>query len=220
MVDFGSITKVFSHYLVSGAFWVIIAIVAVVLIGFFYGYMNRRSKLKYNVIELVRFGNGKVGMNLFKGGIFKVNTFLFGFFDYGNELVTKCSDGRIIQQAQTSELHDVMGKKGFICMRSPRDSNILVPISKFKFENLEGIFAIAPSDYTDASARIFREAVKETAGTWEKILPYIAIGVLVVAFIITIVICNQMTTHTTDKVGQLLIQGCSNNLNVKAGATP
>lgn len=79
---------------------------------------------------------------------------------------------------------------------------------------------IAPSDFTDASARIFREAVKETTGTWEKILPYIAIGVLVVAFIITIVICNQMTNHTTDKVGNLLIQGCSNNLNVKPAGTP
>lgn len=140
MVNLGGITGAFTHYLTSGAFWVIISIVIVVLIGFFYGYMNRRSKLKYNCIELVRFGNGKIGMNLFKAGIFKVNTFLFGFFDYGSEFVTKCSDGRIIQQAQTGELHDVFGKKGFVCMRSPKDLKILVPISKFKFDNLQAIW--------------------------------------------------------------------------------
>lgn len=212
-MDFGSLAGSVGGYVKSGAFWLIVVIVLVAAIVFFYGYMTRRSKLKYNCLEMVRFGNGKVGINETKAGVFKTKTFLMGLFDYGQESVMKVADGRVIEGARTSQLHDVSGKKGFIVMRSPKDSKILVPIGKVDFDNMKAIFAIAPGDYREAATRLYNEAVKETQGTWEKLLPYVAIGLCVVLTIINVVVNMQMTNHTTDKVGEILIQGCSNSQN-------
>jgi hypothetical protein len=209
-MDMGEIAGSFGNYAKSGAFWLIIVVVICAAIIFFYGYMTRRSKLKYNCIELVRFGNGKIGANQMKAGVFKTKTFLMGLFDYGNESVMKVTDGRVIEKAKTTNLHEIFGKRGYVVMRSPKDSQILVPISKVDFDNLQAVFAIAPGDYRDASTRIYNEAIKETQGTWEKLLPYVAIGLCVVLTIINVVVNMQMTNHTTDKVGELLIQGCSN----------
>jgi hypothetical protein len=219
MVDFSNITSMFTGWLFSGMFWIIITFVLLVGIAFFYGYFSRRGKLKYTCLEFVRFGNGKVGINQMKAGLFGTKKFL-GFFDYGREKVIKVSDGRIIQQAKSSHLHDIFGKKGYIVMRKPNDNKILVPLSKIEFDNMNLLMAIAPADYRDASVRIFNQAVEETKGTWEKLLPYIAIGLCVVLTIINVVVNMQMTNHTIDKVGNMLIGGCSNAQNVKPSTTP
>lgn len=219
MPDMSSVTSIFTGYAMSGMFWLVIAFVAVILIIFFYGYFSRRGKLKYTCLEFVRFGNGKVGINKTTAGVFGAKTFL-AFFDYGREKVMKTSDGRIIQQAKTSYLHDIFGKKGFLVMRSPKDNKILVPIGKAEFENMNLLMSIAPADFRDASSRIFHEAVEETKGTWEKLLPYIAIGLCVVLTIINVVVNMQMTNHTTDKVGSMLISGCQNVQNVKTSTSP
>jgi hypothetical protein len=219
MPDLSNVTSVFSGYFASGTFWFVIALVVIVVLLFFYGYFSRKGKLKYFCLEFVRFGNGKVGINKRKAGIFGTKTFL-GFFDYGREKLMKTSDGRIIQGAKTSYLHDIFGKKGFILIRSPRDNKILVPISKAEFANMNLLMSIAPGDFRDASSRIFHEAVEETKGTWEKLLPYIAIGLCVVLTIINVVVNMQMTNHTTDTVGNMLITGCKNTQNVKAGTSP
>jgi hypothetical protein len=215
----GNIQGVLTSYLSSGMFWFVISILLIILIGFFYGYFSRRSKLKYNCLELVRYGNGKVGINLTKAGIFKSKLFL-GMFDYGRESLYKTSDNKIIQQGKTSQLHDIFGKKGFIVMRSPKDAKLLLPISKVDFDNLKAIFDIAPADFRESSVRIFREAVEETKGTWEKLLPYIAIGLCVIMTIINVVVNMQMTNHTTDKVGNMLIAGCQNTVNTKPSTSP
>ena len=214
-MDLGGIMGSFGTYVKSGAFWLVIVIVICIVIVFFYGYMTRRTKLKYNCLEMVRFGNGKVGINLMKAGVFKTQTFLGVLFDYGQESVTKVTDGRVIEGARTSNLHEIMGKKGFVVMRSPKDNKILIPIGKVEFDNLKAVYAIAPGDYRDAATRLYNEAVKETQGTWEKLLPYIAIGLCVVLTIINVVVNMQMTNHTTDKVGEILVQGCSNKQNVQ-----
>jgi len=218
-MDLGSITGSIGTYAKSGMFWLIVIVVVVVAVGFFYLYMTRRSKLKYNCIELISFGNGKVGMNKTKAGIFKSHTTFFGLMDYGPEFVVKTADGKIIQKARTSHLHDIFGKKGFICVRKTEDPKILVPIGKVKLSNLLVLFDIAPANYRDASTQIFNEAVNETKGTWEKLLPYIAVGIVVVLTIISIVINMQMTNNTVNKVGSMLIQGCQNQQNVKPAGT-
>ena len=104
-------------------------------------------------------------------------------------------------------------------MRSPKDNKILVPINKIDFNNLQAVFAIAPAEYRDASTRIYNEAIKETQGTWEKLLPYVAIGLCVVLTLVNVVVNMQMTNHTTDKVGDMLIQGCSNKANTVPAST-
>jgi len=218
MADMSGIGNMLAGYVKSSAFWVTMIIILCLVIIFFYGYFSRKSKLKYECLEFVRFGNGKVGVNHSKAGIFKSKTFLF-FFDYGRESRVKTSQNKVIENAKTSYLHDIFGKKGFVVIRNPKDPKILVPISKVEFGNLDLLFEIAPAEYRDASVRIYREAVDETKGLLDKILPYIMVALCVFLCIITVVICMQMTNHATDKVGDTLIQGCSNVQNVKPSTT-
>jgi hypothetical protein len=219
VVDVGSISNIVAGYAKTSAFWLTLSIVLVAAIALIYGWMSRKSKLKYNCLEVVRYGNGKIGLNSLKAGYLKRKTFMH-LFDYGNEKFIKTSDNRVIEKAKTSQLHDIFGKKGFICLRSPKDPKVLVPISKVEFDNLNLLFEIAPGDYRDTAVRIFNEAVEETKGTWERILPYVMVGLCIFLCIITIVIVMQMTNHATDKVGQLLINGCSNAQNVKPSGAP
>jgi hypothetical protein len=214
MVDLGNIASSFAGYAKSGMFWLVVLILILGLVFFFYAYVSRRGKLKYECLELVSFGNGKIGMNKSKAGVFKSKSMFFGLIDYGSEYVIKTADGKIIEKAKTSQLHDIFGKKGFICVRKTEDPKILVPIGKVKFDNMLLMFDIAPADYRDASTRIFKEAVDETKGTWEKLLPYIAIGLCVVLTIVNVVVNMQMTNNTVNKVGGMLIEGCRNQQNV------
>jgi len=218
-MNLGSLNAVVGNYVKSGGFWLVVTLILIIAIVLFYGYFSRRSKLKYNCIEFVRFGNGKVGLNLMKAGNFGTKNFLL-LFDYGREKVIKTSDNRIIQQAKSSHLHDVFGKKGYLCLRKPNDNKILVPLSKVDFDNMNLLLAIAPADYRDASVRIFNQAVEETKGTWEKLLPYIAIGLCIVMTIINVVVNMQMTNNTVNKVGDMLIGGCENAQNVKPTNAP
>jgi hypothetical protein len=218
-MDFSSIGPIVAGYAKNSLIWMLLIIILTIGIFFIYGWLVRRSKLKYFALEFVRFGNGKVGVNQMKAGLFKSKTFLFGLFDYGNEFVMKTTNNKIIQGAKSTHLHDIFSKKGYILIRSPKDPKILVPISKVEFENLQAVMAIAPGDYRDASIRLVNEAIKETAG-WEKLLPYIAVGLVVVMTIINVVVNMQMTNHTTDKVGDILVRGCSNAQNTQPAGTP
>lgn len=207
----GTIGSSITGWVTSGLFWTVTGVIIVAIIAFFYLSMSRRGKLKYNVLEVVRFGNGKTGVNLLKAGIFKNKTTFFGLLDYGSENIFKTSDGRKIQGAKTSQLHDVLGKKGFWVVRKTDDPKILIPLDKVYIQNLEALLNIAPADFRDVSTEIVNNALKETAGGWEKILPYLAIGVIVILCIITVVINQQMTNNTVDKVGKMLIEGCRNS---------
>lgn len=220
MVDFGALGSTAVSWLKSGMFWIIGIIIVMFIVGGFYLMMRRRGKLKYNVLEIVAFGNGKLGINRFKAGLFGIKTTLFGLFDYGAESVTKTNDGRIIQKAKTYHLHDLFGKKGYVVVRKPDDNKILVPVSKVYLKNLALLLEIAPSNYRDASVDIIKATENETKGTWEKILPYVAIGLIVVLTIISIVINQQMTNNTVEKVGNLLISGCENAQNTAPGTSP
>jgi hypothetical protein len=215
-----SITTGFVNWAKSGLFWTIGGIIVLFIIFYFYAFMSRRSKLKYNCLEVIRFGNGKVGVNLVKAGVFKRKRAFFGLIDHGMENCFKVADGREIEQARTSFLHDIFGKKGFWLVRKANDPKILVPVRRVDVRNLELLMEIAPADYREAGVRLFREAQKETSSTWEKILPYIAIGLIVILCIITVIINQQMTNNTVDKMGKLATQGCSNVGASKAGVSP
>jgi hypothetical protein len=224
LVDIGgmtsSITSGFIGWAKSGLFWTVGGIIIVIIIFYFYAYMSRRGKLKYNCLEVIRFGNGKTGINYMKAGVFKRKRAFFGLIDYGEENCFKVADGREIQGAKTSYLHDIMGKKGFWLMRKADDPKILVPISRVDVDNLQALLAIAPADYREASVKLFREAQKETSALWEKVLPFIAMGLVIVLCIITVIINQQMTNNTVDKVGKILIEGCQNAQAVTPSGTP
>jgi len=219
-MEMGNITGMLAGWLGSGIFWTLGILLIGFLVMFFYIYMSRRSKLKYICLELVPFGNGKVGVNRTKAGLFKRKTWFFGLIDYGAESVYKVADGRIIQNAKTSQLHDIMGKKGFVVTKKHDDPKILVPINKVRIENLEILLEIAPADYREASTTIIQNSIKETQSNWEKIMPYVAIGIIVMLCIVSIIINQQMTNNTVNKVGNMLIEGCQNTANTQPSGAP
>jgi hypothetical protein len=189
----------------SGIFWLIVAVIitvcAVILL-----YVYKKSKLKYSCIELVSYGNGKVGINKTQAGTFKKGSAMFGLLDTGRESCFKTADGKVILEASTDDLHDIFGKKGFIVRRKDDDPKILVPISKIEWKNNRALFDIAPADFRDASVSIIADANKETQGWAEKYLPYVMLGGIVIFFVVSFILASQFFNRTVDKAGEILIK--------------
>jgi len=222
-MDFAGIFSAFGTWFSSGLAWLIFAVFLTVGTAILLVHL-KRTKLKYNCLELVSFGNGKVGMNTMKAGVFKKKTMLFGLIDVGKESVFKTSDNRIIQEANTDDLHDIkVGKsarKGFIVRRKDDDGKILVPISKVSWQNEKAIFEIAPADFRDASINIVEGATKETQGWADKYLPYIMLGGMIIFFIVGFILASQFFNRTVDKAGEILLQAGKNAGNVAGGSSP
>lgn len=218
MVDWSGVGTIAMSWVSSGFFWMILTIVFTLGIGFLL-WINKRRKLKYNVDELISFGNGKVGINSMRAGIFKKKTAVFGLWDYGNESVYKTNDGRTIFEATSDDLHDIRGKKGFIVRRKDDDARILVPISNISWRNEKAIFEIAPADFRDASVNIVNDATKETQGWAEKYLPYIMLAGIVIFFIISMILATQFFNRTVDKAGEILKQAGENAGAVASSTT-
>jgi len=218
MVGFGDLSGVMGGWLSSGLFWFVMTILLTIGVFSILG-INKRRRLRWNCLEFISYGNGKVGINMLRAGIFKKKTTIFGLWDYGNENVIKCSDGRIILEGTTDDLMDIMGKKGFMLRRKDDDPKILVPISKVKWENEKAIFEIAPADFRDASVNIVDTASKETQTWADKYLPYIMLGGMVIFFIVGFILASQFFNRTVDKAGEILIKVSANAGNAQPSTT-
>jgi hypothetical protein len=232
--DLSTFTGIFMTWMSSGIFWLIFSAVltfSMILIL----WWKKRTRLKYNALELISYGNGKTGFNISKAGVFKTKSALGGLWDYGNEFVFKLNDGRIIAGASTDHLQDLFGRKGFIVRRKDDDPKIVVPVDKilwkikvqcpkcqYKFiQNSEyPLFQIAPSDYRDASTRIIDDATKETQGFMEKYLPYIMLGAVIIFFVISMILATQFFNRTVDKAGEILKQAGTNAGNTVPTTAP
>jgi len=215
----GDIGGVMKGWLSSGLFWMVMAILLTVGILVLLKVQKNR-RLKWNVLEFVSYGNGKVGINKLRAGIFKKKSYLFGLWDYGHENTVKCADGRLILEASTEDLQDLMGRKGFMVRRKDDDPKILVPISKVKWENEAPLFAIAPADFRDASVNIVDTASKETQTWADKYLPYIMLGGMVVFFIVGFILASQFFNRAMDKSIEIQKMSCGNFNNVQPGGAP
>jgi len=218
-VGLGTFFGAFGQWFSSGMFWFIMAILLTIGIVILL-VVQKNRKLKYNCIELVSFGNGKVGINYLKAGVFKKKSMFFGLIDTGKESVFKTNDDRIIQEANTDDLHDIAKKKGFIVRRKDDDPKILVPISKVDWKNEKAMFEIAPADFRDASVNIVEGATKETQGWADKYLPYIMLGGMVIFFIVGFILASQFFNRTVDKSGEILVEVSKNVGNVAGGQSP
>jgi hypothetical protein len=208
-----------SGWLSSGLFWLIIGIgLTIGVISLL--VVNRNRKLKYNCLELINFGNGKVGINKLKAGTFKKKSIFFGLFDVGSENVYKTSDGRIIPEANSDDLHDIMNKKGFILRRKDDDPKLLVPISAIGWKNERALFEIAPADFRDASVNIVEGATKETQSWADKYLPYIMIGGIIIFSIVAFILASQFFNGAMDRALQIQKQSCTNQINAQTGSSP
>ena len=208
-VGFSAISGQLMGWLSSGIFWLVITIILTVGIIVLLIFSKRR-RLKWNALEFLNYGNGKVGINKLRCGIFKKKNAVFGLWDYGTENTIKCADGRIILEGTTGDLHDIMGKKGFLLRRKDDDPKILVPISKVKWENEAPLFQIAPADFRDASVNIVDTASKETQNWADKYLPYIMLGGMVIFFIVGFILASQFFNRAMDKSLELQKLNCNN----------
>jgi len=218
MAGFGDIGGVMTGWLSSGLFWLVMTILltAGVLILL---KVNKSRKLRWNALELLSYGNGKVGINSLRAGIFKKKTTLFGLYDYGNENVIKTDDGRTILEVTTDDLMDIFGKKGFLLRRKDDDPKILVPISKVSWLNEKALLEIAPADFRDASVNIVDTASKETQTWADKYLPYIMLGGMVVFFIVGFILASQFFNRAMDKSIEIQRMSCDNFASAQPSTT-
>ena len=220
MVDFfDSIGGTVMNWLGSGLFWFVMAIlltggITILLI------VQKRRKLKYNAKEIISYGNGKIGMNALRVGIFKKKMAFFGLWDYGTENCFKTDDGRIVLEVSTDDLMDIEGKKGFILRRKDDDPKILVPINKITWKGETALFEIAPADFRDASVNIVDSSTKETQNWADKYLPYIMLGGMVIFFIVGFILASQFFNRTVDKAGEILTKVSQNAGTVAPGTAP
>jgi len=217
-MSLGTFFGAFATWFSSGIFWFVMAILLTIGITILL-VVQKRRKLKYNCLELVSFGNGKVGINYLRAGSFKKKSMFFDLWDYGTESCFKTNDGRIILEARTGDLHDLNKRKGFIVRRKDDDPKILVPITDIGWKNQKALFDIAPADFRDASLNIIESASKETQSWADKYLPYIMLGGMVIFFIVGFILASQFFNRTVDKAGEILIRVSENAGSVTPSTT-
>ena len=171
--------------------------------GMFGGlYFRKKRKLKYPTVEVVPLGNGSVGFLQTYSGFFKKKKTLFGLLDFGGEEEMQMKDGRKILNASSEDFIEINGKRGPLVMRKGSDPEILVQISKLQLdERSQSLLAsIAPGDYRDAASQLIESADRETMKKWEKVLPYVIIGSLVLLVLITLIVTFQFANNNLDKM--------------------
>ena len=174
----------------SGVFWVVfVAILGGVVFGSL--LVRKNAKFHYKAIIFTDNGNGKVGMRFTKVGWFKSKKFLGGLLDVSGERRMETKDGRIVQQASSTDLHELGFKPCMLLEEKSDDPKILVPIKRFKVTNLEALMQIAPADFRDASSKIIDDAEKESLSKWETLAQILVYGLLAIVLFISIILVIQ-----------------------------
>lgn len=76
------------------------------------------------------------------------------------------------------------------------------------------LLQIAPGDYRDAAEELISSAERETMKKWEKVLPYVAIGVVVLFAIIVIIVAIQFANNSMDKADRILQRAEATNAQI------
>jgi len=111
---------------------------------------------------------------------------------------------------------EIIGKDG-----KPTGKYKLVPkdtkaIKGIDIVNNRLLLEIAPGDFRHASSEIAFNAEKETMSKLEKILPYVSLGLMAVAFIIAIILIIQMVKQGQAEAKDLILEaGRMNKENLK-----
>jgi hypothetical protein len=191
-------------------FWLIMALIFV-LVAFGFLLIRKKKKLSVSIIEITPLGRGKVGLKSgrkLKGGWFKHKTAFFGLWDYGYEEVFKTKDNRQVLSISSEDYHEINGKMGLICMRSPEDPRILVPVNKMEMKNGELLNEIAPADYRSVVVDIIKKAEKETSDRTDKIMQWVFWGgIIIFSFIAIAMIVNMVKSGQTEAKDLILEAG-------------
>ena len=219
LIDTSQFTGGMFSILSSLLFWLVLAIIFVI-VAFMFLVVKKNKKLSINIIECTPLGRGKLGVKAgkkLKGGWFKHKTTFFGLWDYGYEEVFKTKDKRTVLSVSSEDYHEINGKMGLICLRSPEDPKILVPVSKATIENGDLLFKIAPADYRSTVVDIVKKAEKETQDKTDKIVQWVMWGGIIIFSFIAIVMIVQMVKNGQSEAKDLILEaGKMNTANLKA----
>jgi hypothetical protein len=197
MVSLGGIGSTVQGALFSWGFWLLMAVVTV---GVVFGslYMRKKGKYKFPAFVLCDVGNGKAGVEPLRAGWFKSKKLLGGLIEVGGERRLELNDGRIVQQASTTDCHQIKGKAGFLLFEKPDDPKIVVPLHKCHLskESQEVLWKIAPADFRDAGLNIIEDAKKESMSNWTTTAQILVFGFVGVVLFISIILTIQYAKNT------------------------
>lgn len=202
MVDFSGIGGSAIGWLQTWVFWLAIGLL---LAGGFIGglLIRKRRKLKYPSCEIVPLGGGTVGLLIKdKGaGYFKKKKTLFGLLDFGGEEELTLKDGRKVFNSSSEDFIEINGRRGVLVTRKGDDPEIVVQVASVNLgqESRKMLMEIAPGDYRDAADDLMNRAEREMMKKWEKILPYVAVALIIIGAIIAIIVVIQFANHNLDK---------------------
>ena len=214
-MDTSSFTGGMFGLLSTFLFWGVL-VLFLVFIGFVFLMIRKGKKLSVPIIELTPLGRGKFGVKTgkkLKGGWFKHKTTFFGLWDYGYEEVFRTKDHRKVLSVSSEDYHEINGRMGLLCMRSPEDPKILVPISRAKVENGDILFKIAPADYRSVVVDIVKSAEKETQDKVDKIMQYVFWGGIIIFSFIAIILITQMVKNGQTEAKDLMLEAGKMNVD-------
>jgi hypothetical protein len=186
---------------------IIVLLLALGAIGILGGlYLRKRGKLNRPVIEMIDLGNGFYEFIQTKGGWFKKRFTFGGLWDYGNEKAFRLKDGTIVPEVTHNDYRIINGKKGLIVIRDPLDPKFAFPVSRFNLDKDSKMLMgnIASADLRDAAVTAIEQADAEMQMKWEKIMPYIAAGLILISIVIVVILMTQYGSHMVDKSSETL----------------
>ena len=201
-----NLSGIIQAWIIDPLFWVLIIVMFLVFTAGFL-YIRKKRKLVYPAAEIVDLGRGKTSLNfLGKGGAgwFGKETFLFGLWDYGEE-VLRTNKGELISDFSEEDFQEINGRRGVVFYRDPV-KRLLFPINRLAVLNKELALEIAPADYTDAAISIIRKAEKETSDWKEKALQFIAWAMIVLFSFIAIIMIINMIKNSQMEASKLVLE--------------
>jgi len=198
-------------------------VIAIIVVVFGYLWLRRRRKLMYPCAEIVDLGKDKVSFNFLGkrscGWFGKERVkWLLNLFDYGQQ-VMKTKNGEIIEEFSEEDFQEVNGERGVVFYRHPQQK-ILFPLQKFAIKDKNLAMELAPADYTNTAVDIYRQAKKETETGWDKLMPMIMIGLIIIGGLITFMVLSNTVSHVSDnalKAEQDGLKACMENSRAVCG---
>ena len=228
-------------WMTTGIFWVAFLIVLLIAV---WGGLALRKKRKFNkpVLELFDVGQihwkknpntgemevdwdesaGIFEFELTRGGWFKKKFTFFGLWDYGSESIFRLKDMTPVYDVSHNDYRRVNGQLGLVVVRVPNDPKFVVPISKFhlSFPSKIAMAEIAPVDLRNAATEATESVDSEMRAKWEKIMPYLAAGIILIVALLSIMFITQYGKHMVDKSSDTLKAIAQGTASASVGVSP
>lgn len=193
--------------IVNPLIWVLL-LIGLAIGAFIFLKIRKSRKLRFPACEVVDLGGqGKTSINFLgaKGaGWFGKNLFLFGLWDYGDEIM-RTRDMEIIEQFSEEDFQEVNGRRGIIFYRDPI-RRLLFPINKLAVANKELVTEIAPADYTDTGLSIIRSGEQETQDWKEKVIQAVIWALTIIFVLVAIILVIQYAKSTQQEAAATILE--------------